>query len=104
MQLLNQRVTGRCRNPTVVVSVSGHVDEALVSPLLAPAAQGQAMVRSVMGFKHSGRETAAFHVHSPVFDDPVSLVFHVLSFESVTHQQHTVVQLLAAAVGLVVDS
>lgn len=43
-------------------------------------------------------------VHRPVLDDPILLPIHVLSFKAVSHDQHAVVQLLAAALLFIIDS
>lgn len=41
---------------------------------------------------------------SPVLHNPKLLSIHVLSFVAVSHGQHAVVQLLAAALLLIIDS
>lgn len=43
-------------------------------------------------------------LHSPVLHNPVLLSIHILSLEAITHHQHAVVELLAAAFLLIVDS
>ncbi len=51
-----------------------------------------------------GRKSCNSKQHWPVLYNPVFLAVHILSLEAVTHHQHTVVQLLAAAFLLIVDS
>lgn len=112
-QKLDQRVTGRCGNSTVVLPVLGHSDVALVSPVRTPAAGAQD-TRSVC-CQSSHKSTSLSNqwpfsfllcslADSPVLHNPVVLSVLVNALVSVTHQQHAVVQLLTAAVLVIVDS
>uniref|UniRef100_A0A0E9XXM5 Uncharacterized protein n=1 Tax=Anguilla anguilla TaxID=7936 RepID=A0A0E9XXM5_ANGAN len=72
---LDQGVACSCGDAAVVLPVLGHVDVAFVTPVLTPA----------------------------VLDNPELLSVNILALETVAHNQHPVVKLLAAAVLLIID-
>ena len=73
--LLNQRVAGRTGNSALIFAIAGHSDVALITPSWSPR----------------------------VLDKPVITVFIVI-VATVSHGQNTMVQILATAARLDVDT
>lgn len=106
MQTSNERITGRRGDAAVVLPVLGHVDVAFVAPVFTPAERKRheeqtvrcVQLETVTAAKGGGGKC------SPVLHDPKLLSIRVLFFVAVSHDQNAVVQLLAAALLLKIDS